>query len=83
MKFKIKVIGEAVIEIDESVIKAVDQDWRDSFYPYDTPEEIAEHIGHNMLVNNLTLSQMDGFANLPDHAAVLSDLDWECLVEEE
>lgn len=83
MKFRIKVIGEAIIEIDESVIKTVDQGWRDDFYDYTTPEEIAEHIGYNMLVNNLTLSQMDGFADLFDSSATLSKVDWETSVEEE
>lgn len=83
MKFRIKVIGEAILEIDESVIKTVDQDWRDNWYPYDTPEEIAEHIGYNMLVNNFTLSQIDGFADLFDSSVTLSNIDWETSVEED
>lgn len=58
---------EGIIELDDKVIQAVDDEWRSVFYPsLNTPYKIAEHIAYNMIVNDLKLSQIDGFANLPD-----------------
>lgn len=55
------------IEIDDIVIDAVDDDWRTVFYPSLTsPQKIAEHIAYNLIVNDATLTRLDGFANLSD-----------------
>ncbi len=55
------------IEIDDIVIDAVDDDWRKTFYPsLTTPQKIAEHIAYNLIVNDATLTRLDGFANLSD-----------------
>ena len=57
-------VAQAWIELDQAVIDNVDDGWRENFYNYDRPEQIAEHIFMNMFENHLQLSQMDGFANL-------------------
>ena len=57
-------VGYAVIELDQSIIDVVDDDWRKHLYPLYTPEEIAEHICYNMVTNHLQLSQLDGWANM-------------------
>ncbi len=62
---------DGTIELDEKVILAVDDEWRKTFYPITTPQKIAEHIAYNMIVNDLKLSSMDGFANLSDEMARL------------
>jgi hypothetical protein len=62
---------EGVIEIDDAVINNVDDSWRKMFYDFTTPQQIAEHIAFNLIVNDATLSQLDGFANLSDDMAVL------------
>ena len=59
-----EIISDATIEIDERVFGVVNDEWRSSFYPLFTACEIAEHICYNMVVNKLTLSQMDGFAHM-------------------
>lgn len=60
------------IELDDVVIQAVDDDWRKVFYPsITTPQKVAEHIAFNMIVNDLKLSEIDGFANLKDEMAKL------------
>ena len=56
-------VDSAVIEIDQELIDVVDDDWRNHLYNLHTPEEIAEHIGYNLIVNNINLSQMDGWAD--------------------
>ncbi len=57
---------EGSIELDDKVINNVDDSWRKLFYDFNTPQQIAEHIAFNMIVNDLTLSRIDGFANLSD-----------------
>ncbi len=62
---------EGDIELDSAVIDAVNDSWRKTFYDFNTPQQIAEHIAFNMLVNNLDLSDIDGFANLSNDMAKL------------
>lgn len=62
---------EGVIELDDRVTASVNENWRAFFYNLTTTQEIAEHIAYNMVVNDATLSRLDGFANLPDDYAVL------------
>lgn len=58
---------EGGIELDDKVMSAVDDNWREVFYPsLTTPQKIAEHIAFNMIVNDLKLSGIDGFADLSD-----------------
>lgn len=56
-------VDTAIIELDQAVIDVVDDDWRASLYDLHTPEEIAAHIGRNMIVLRINLTQMDGWAN--------------------
>jgi hypothetical protein len=72
-----------VIEIDSEVIRAVSKDWRKRFYELETPGEIAEHLAFNMLVNGRKLSQLDGFADLPNDAATIpaDDIEIQCVDE--
>lgn len=63
---------DGTIELDDEVVLAVNDDWRETFYPsITTPQKVAEHIAFNMIVNDLKLSGIDGFANLPDEMAIL------------
>jgi len=59
-------VDSAVIELDDAVIAVVDDAWRAVFYDLRTPEEIAEHIGYNLIVNRQRLSNLDGWADQPD-----------------
>lgn len=64
-------IDNCLLELDQEVIDAVDCNWRDSLYELYTPEDIAVHIAANMVINNLTLSGMDGWADKSDKLAKL------------
>ena len=79
-------VDSGVIELDDAVIEAVDDEWRAQFYNLHTPERIAEHIGFNLIINRQPLSDLDGWADQPNgNARVLEwpDLiDWEIEVEE-
>lgn len=78
-RFEIEQRRTFIVELDEQVINAVDVDWRASFYDLYTPEQIATHIGLN-LIERVGLSQLDGFADQPNSAAriVEDDMDTDC-----
>jgi Ser-tRNA(Ala) deacylase AlaX len=77
-KFSLRLECDAVIELDDAVIQAVDDDWRSSLYDLHTPEEIAEHVGYNLIVNGINLTSMDGWANLErDHAKIEGVVNWD------
>ena len=67
-------LAYAVIELDQAVIDAVDDDWRAGLYPLHTPADIARHICYNMVENHLQLSQMDGWADKDNRLARI--LEW-------
>lgn len=70
----------AVIELDDRVIEAVDDEWRAVFCDLHTPEDIAKHVGFNLIFNLAPLSSLDGWADQPDsNARVLHWPDWDCL----
>lgn len=60
------------LELDDSVIDAVDDDWRAELYPLHSVEEIAEHIAYN-LARGCELTQLDGWADQSNDKAKLSD----------
>jgi hypothetical protein len=63
-RFTVIFTGSIVIDLDQKVIDAVDDEWRAQMYgDVHTPEDIASHIGWNVAVNGCTLTQIDGFAD--------------------
>lgn len=80
MKFRITLTVYATVDIEPKVIDAVDDGWRDSFYDLRTPEEVAGHIGRNLILGS-RLSMLDGFADQDDDAAHLEVSDEDIEVE--
>jgi len=72
--YKRQDITYAVIKLDQEVIDAVDDSWREVLYPLYTPADIARHICYNMVENRLSLSDMDGWADKDNSLAKM--LDW-------
>jgi hypothetical protein len=70
-RFMIDITGQAVIEISDEAFEAVNDEWRGQFYNLRSELEIAEHIAHNLIINNWRLSQLDGWADQPDENAVI------------
>lgn len=62
---------EGTIEFNDAVINNVDASWRKLFYDFNSLQQVIDHIAFNMIVNDLPLSRIDGFANLSDDMAVL------------
>jgi hypothetical protein len=76
-RFELHLECVADIELDDAVINAVDADWRSSLYDLHTPEEIARHVGYNLIVNGLHLSSMDGWADQDNSLVrVLGPTNW-------
>ena len=77
-KFYLEFVGSATIELDDAVIDAVDDEWRESLYNLHTPEEIAEMVGRCMVCMHWPLSQLDGWADQPNsNARIIQDANWE------
>lgn len=75
--FTVQLTGEAVVELDDAVITVVDDEWRAALYDLHGADEIAKHVAYNLIVNNLKLSQMDGWADQPDDNARVVTVAWE------
>ncbi len=76
-KINVTFMVSTTLKINPAVFEQVDDEWRSMFYNLETPSEIVEHITYNLL-RGVTLSQMDGFADLPDEYAVLvGEVDYE------
>ena len=58
----------ARIAINKEVFNQVNEDWKKTFYHLETIEDIVEMIAYNLLEGR-SLSNLDGFANLPDNYA--------------
>jgi hypothetical protein len=81
--FDLEFHGIASIELDDAVINAVDADWRTSLYDLHGAEEIARHIGYNVVINGLHLSSMDGWADQDNaNARIVGPVEWDTLVFE-
>ncbi|MCK9543758.1 MAG: hypothetical protein M0R03_17195 [Novosphingobium sp.] len=82
-QFRIKFEGEAIIEIDQKIIDVVDDEWRKHLYNLTTPLDIAEHIGYNLVINNASLSRLDGWADQTDDLAkIIEEPEWDMDVKE-
>lgn len=82
-KFEITISGTGVIEIDDEVINVVDDAWREMLYELNTPEEIAEHLGYHLIINDAKLTQLDGWADMPNEYAEVKDYpQWEAQATE-
>jgi len=82
-KFLVEFNGQVEIELDDEVINVVDDEWRSQLYDLKTPEEIARHIGYNLVINQWNLSNLDGWADQPNsNARVISEPNWEVSAEE-
>ncbi len=81
-RFEVHFEGSGIIELDDAVFDAVDDEWRSVFYNLNTLTDIAEHVGYNLIINRVQLSHLDGWADQPDeNARVLEKPDWEVEAE--
>lgn len=67
-KFEVTYTIYSTLTLDDEVIDVVDDEWRKQLYNLHTPEEIAEHVGRNLIFGR-ELSSLDGWANQPNSNA--------------
>ena len=79
-RFNLTVTLTATIEVADEVIKSVDDEWRESFFPLKTERQIISHIAANMLVHSGDLYDVEGFAQFDDRDAKVVDV--ECDVDD-
>ena len=68
-KFSVTWTVECEIELDEEVVNRVDDEWRKHLYDLHGAAEIAEHIAYNIVINHWPLSGLDGWADMEDSKA--------------
>lgn len=69
-KFRMTIETDVEIEFMDDAINVIyDKEWREQLYDLATPEEVASFLGYNMVVNDLKLSHIDGWADQPDDNA--------------
>jgi hypothetical protein len=61
---------EYEIQIDDKAINEVDDDWRKTFYAFNSLEDIVAHITYN-LARGWNLSDLDGWATHQDSEAFI------------
>jgi len=65
--YNTRLVCDVQIEIDDAVIEAgQSEDFKKVFGAKMKPQDVANHIAYNILVNSARLSQLDGWADLPD-----------------
>jgi hypothetical protein len=72
-KFIVEYTTECTLEIDDEVLDRVDDEWRSHLYNLDTDEDVVEHLAHNIVANSRRLSDLDGWADLPDSMVRVRD----------
>lgn len=77
-KFNVEVTITATITIDERALaRTREKDWRDQFHRLVDDADAAAHIGYNVLVNQITLTQIDGWADSDDAFVTVNDIDFD------
>jgi hypothetical protein len=71
----VEFIVTAYLELDQAVLDRAN----DSTMPYGamTERDIFGHISYNMLRSDAELTQLDGWADLSNDMARLTNVDWE------
>jgi hypothetical protein len=86
-KFRVRFEGEVEIEVADELLKSCNTDeWRASMFPFKRDEQFVEHIAYNMVLNDLKLGSIDGYADQPERfVAVMRGplaADWDTEAEE-
>ncbi len=78
-KFRGQLTVDFEIEVDDSVIERClnDAEWRQNFYQFNTPEEVAGNLAYNLVHNTSCLSNLDGFADMDDDLLKLKKERWD------
>lgn len=86
-KFRVRFEGEVEIEVADELLKSCNTDeWRKTMFHLTRDEQFVEHIAYNMVLNDLKLHSIDGYADQPERYVVVSHgplaADWEIEAEE-
>ena len=75
-RFTVQFQIDVEVEIDPIVIdRAFTDDWQDSYYDFFEEREVVEHLTSNIVFQGRQLSQLDGWADLPDNLIKVRETD--------
>lgn len=81
--FRVRMMVDVEVEIDQAVLDVVDDEWRSEFYDFSTPGDVAQHFAFNHLVNRVSSVRiLDGFAHLANPDMVKFEIDREVEYED-
>lgn len=76
-KFEVQYTVTGVVELDPEILQRVqEEDWKKTFYNLGVPDDVVDMIFQNLL-KGCTIPQLDGFADLPEDAADISNVDFQ------
>ena len=83
-KFLVSFHGTAEIQISDDLLRTCNTDeWRAQIVKFTTVEEFAQHIAYNMILNDLQLESIDGYADQPkERVKIIRVPDWDVEAEE-
>ncbi len=86
-RFRVSFEGEIEIEVADELLKSCNTDeWRETMFNLTRDEEFVEHIAYNMVLNDLKLENIDGYADQPKERVIVSRgplaVDWTIEAEE-
>lgn len=70
-------VGIEIDIADDLVEEVTKPEWKNDFYFFNDPWDVATHLAYNFLRNRAPLNQLDGFAHRKLKDAVIVDEYWD------
>jgi hypothetical protein len=81
--FLVTVSKTVEITVDEAIIAQGLLPDNPIFGASVSEKDVVEHLAFNLIVNDLSLPQIDGFANCDDESACVAMANWDVAIEQE
>jgi hypothetical protein len=80
-KFRVRFEAEIEFEVADELLKSCNTDeWRSQMFPFKRDDQFVAHIAQNMVINQIGLGSIDGYADQPKERVAWKDLglqDWD------
>ena len=72
----VRAVVEVTIHDPDAIARCFTEDWRSLMYQFDTEGEVLDHLAITLGCREMSLSRLDGWADLPDDAVAARVLEW-------
>ena len=80
-KFSVTLSKTVEIVVDDQVLRQGLRDDNPVLGKGASERDVVEHLAFNLVGNGLRLSQIDGYANMPDDAVKIPAVEWDVEIE--